>query len=180
MHENELTPAEREAFAALPRERSPGDLLEQWIVRRLRQRGTLGPARVPGIWLRPCWLTGAAAAAVLLIGGSFVLGQWMGSRQGTQVAIALRQEDGRRISAMVQATGSAYVGALEALADAVAREPESAQQGREAALAILRAASRRIASLAPDEPMARRILVALEGVTTSAPKSTPSTVFEWF
>ena len=45
MDDNELTPAERELFAALPREREPGRLLEERTVRALREQGLL---KAPG------------------------------------------------------------------------------------------------------------------------------------
>jgi hypothetical protein len=41
-NENELTAAERAAFDSLPRERVPGDLLEERVVGELRRRGLLG------------------------------------------------------------------------------------------------------------------------------------------
>jgi hypothetical protein len=41
-NENELTARERAAFDSLPRERLPGDLLEERVVGELRRRGMLG------------------------------------------------------------------------------------------------------------------------------------------
>ena len=63
MTEDELTPSEREAFAALPREAEPSDLLEERTVRALRAAGLLGQRRP---WRRPVFTWAAAAAACLL------------------------------------------------------------------------------------------------------------------
>ena len=73
MSENELTPEERDAFGALPREREPSRLLEERTVAALRERSLLrragaGPAsRI----LR----AGAAAAAVAVFMGGFAAGR---------------------------------------------------------------------------------------------------------
>jgi hypothetical protein len=74
MTEDELTPAEREALRALPREAQPGDLLEERTVRALREAGLLGRRR-PGRW-RPQFIYPAAAAAcVLFFVAGFAVGQ---------------------------------------------------------------------------------------------------------
>lgn len=66
MSENELTPEERAAFGALPREREPSRLLEERTVAALRERGHLRPgSRAPRI-LRA---TAAAAAVAVFLGG---------------------------------------------------------------------------------------------------------------
>jgi len=62
--EIELSDAERAALAALPRERTPSDLLEGRVMNELRSRGILSPAlrrnnRVATIALR-------SAAAILI------------------------------------------------------------------------------------------------------------------
>ncbi len=72
MHDDELTPAEREAFAALPRESLASDLLEERTVRALAARGLIHPRqriRAAVVW------TGAAAACLLFFVAGFSLGQ---------------------------------------------------------------------------------------------------------
>jgi len=69
MHDEELTPAEREALGALPREAEPGDLLEERAVRALVVRGWIrsaGRRRPPLAWV--------AAACVLFFAAGFALG----------------------------------------------------------------------------------------------------------
>jgi hypothetical protein len=58
MHEDDLTPAEREALRALPREANPSELLEERTVRALAARGMIRPSRA-----LPPWFAWAAAAA---------------------------------------------------------------------------------------------------------------------
>ena len=43
MHDDDLSPDERAAFEALPRERDPGRMLEERTVQALRARGLLAP-----------------------------------------------------------------------------------------------------------------------------------------
>jgi hypothetical protein len=70
--EIDLTEDERAAFAALPRERVPGDLLEERVVRQLRSAGMFSRSsveshprtRIASLVLR------AAAAVVLFAGGA--------------------------------------------------------------------------------------------------------------
>ena len=67
--EIELTDAERAALAALPRERTPSDLLEGRVMNELRSRGFLSPAmrrknRVASIALR------SAAAVLIFVAGA--------------------------------------------------------------------------------------------------------------
>ena len=64
--DTELTPEERAAFAALPRERAASRLMEERTVGELRRRGLLRRAR------RPRWM--AAAAALALFAGGFGAG----------------------------------------------------------------------------------------------------------
>lgn len=67
--EIELTDAERTALAALPRERTPSDLLEGRVMNELRSRGFLSPVfrrknRVATIALR------SAAAILIFVAGA--------------------------------------------------------------------------------------------------------------
>lgn len=79
MNDEDLTPDERSAFASLPRERRPSDLLEERTVGALRAAGLLGARRRRDP--RRAWPRAAAAAAVLaLMAGSFALGQRVGTR----------------------------------------------------------------------------------------------------
>jgi hypothetical protein len=74
MMDEELHPREREAFAALPREAQPGDLLEERTVRALAEQGLLQRRRA--FHARPAlaW-AGAAAACVIFFVAGFTFGQ---------------------------------------------------------------------------------------------------------
>lgn len=167
MNDRDLTPEEREALAALPRERRPGDLLEERTVRALRAAGVLQPAVGEARRRTGGRLAVAAAAALALMAGSFAAGQWTGSRQTAGAMLALQEQNGQRVAASVQQAGTAYVTALTALARlAQARDGEELNQGREVALSALHAAADQIVRLDPDDPLAARILQALDEAAT--------------
>jgi len=135
--EVELTPEEKMAFEKLPREASPSDLLEERIVRTLREDGILRTAAgasgtaadvariassrwrrgIAAGWGRP-WLVAAAsmAASLILFGSGVFLGQWMGARSAERLMLAVREQDNALLAQRVQETGSAYARALAALA----------------------------------------------------------------
>jgi hypothetical protein len=80
--EIELTEAERAAYAALPREHAPSDLLEGRVVGELRSRGILSPAsrrksRVATIALR-------SAAAVLLFAAGALTERFISDRNASE------------------------------------------------------------------------------------------------
>jgi hypothetical protein len=74
MTDDELTPGERETFAALPRDARPGDLLEERTVRALAELGLLQRRRA--LRARPtlAWAAAAAACVIFFVAG-FSLGQ---------------------------------------------------------------------------------------------------------
>ena len=168
--DDELTPEERAAFAALPREREPSRLLEERTVRALRERGLVHARTTqPGRRLRfpASWLAGAAAAAVALFMIGLQTGQSMGRRQATDELVRVVQANNTQQAALqVQQTGSAYVNALSrfaSLADSTSpAQSRQAQQGREVAVQMLRAAANELVRISPDDPLAAGILAALD------------------
>ena len=80
MHDDELTPEEREAFHALPRETRPADLLEERIVRALAAGGFVRSRRHFPAPL--AWASAAAACAVFFVAG-FATGQSRAPRVST-------------------------------------------------------------------------------------------------
>ena len=84
MHDDELTPAEAQAFAALPCEAQPGDLLEERTVNALASRGWLrSRRRVPA----PLAWAGAAAACLVFFVAGFSLGQDRSKSASTGVPV---------------------------------------------------------------------------------------------
>jgi hypothetical protein len=162
MDKNELTPAEREAIESLPRERMPSRILEERTVRALKEQGLirarpfLPSARLP-------WLAAGIAAAVALFVSGVLVGQGMGSRQTVNALATVYQRPADLAAARVQSTGSAHRQALAALVDATGSgNPGEVQRAREVALAAFWSAAAEIVRLAPDDPMALRILQELE------------------
>jgi hypothetical protein len=163
-----LTATEREALAALPRETDPGQLLEERTVRALREKGLLAASRASGLVVapparspahgRPWWRSAAAiAAGVVLFAGGMSIGQMLGSRQTAEAFQTVFEEGDVRLASQVQRAGSEYVAALEALADVDGSAADSGQ-ALEVALTALWAAANEIVRLAPDDPLAARIL----------------------
>jgi hypothetical protein len=160
--DDELTPEERERFAALPRERDPGRLLEERTVRALRDRGLVRPAQAPrrAVRFHPGWLTGAIAAGIALFLGGLTTGQYVATRS---VVAVVQQHDQRQAAQLVQQTGSAYVQALAHLSQASnTTAGVQGRQGREVAQAMLRAAADEVVRMSPNDPVATGILAAFD------------------
>lgn len=171
----------------LPPSIDPGDLLEERVVRALRDRGVLRPERHTGGGSRrraapaPAWLVAAAAAALALFLGGYAMGQHHGTAAAADLLTAVHDADARERAALVQRTGSLWVSALTSLADAAVASGDSAMvdPGREAALSGLRAAARELARLEPDDARVARVVEALAGGTDRTGASSDRTIF-WF
>jgi ABC-type transporter Mla subunit MlaD len=162
---NELTPAERRAFDALPRERPPRAELEDRVVAALQRRGLLPIPLAPSAGARRRlvpWLVGAVAASLALFVGGFAAGQFVGSRSGAAAALSGVQAsrgDVAEVAAHAERAGATYVAALTALsqlsdtADAATRAT-----ARRAAMTAFGAVASEVARLAPDDPLAAAVL----------------------
>jgi hypothetical protein len=163
MTHDELTPAEREAFEKLPRERVPSRILEERTVRALKERGLVRTGPAWGTSIRPWMAAAAIAASLALFAAGMLVGQWMGARQAVDAMAAVYPEGPQRAAARVQASGSEYAAALGQLVEASgSADSEQIAQAREVALAAFWAAAAEIVRLAPDDPLAARILQELE------------------
>jgi hypothetical protein len=128
---DELTPAERAAFAALPRETPVSDVAEERAVQALRARGLLGaPRRLVRLrWTRR--LLQVAAGLMLFLGGLLVgrrLGPPRSPEAESPVAVALQ----------IQRTGSSFVRAMSRVSDDSAMDPRASATAREVARNVLR------------------------------------------
>lgn len=159
MPENDLTPAERQAFAALEKLNEPSRFLEERTVRALQAQGLLRPRRR----FSPSWLVAAAAAGAVLYLGGLATGQWLANRQTREIVSDLQRDHTMEAAALVQRTGSAYTQAIASLASL--RSPAdslSVSQGREVALTALYSAANELVRLTPDDPVVVRILQVME------------------
>jgi hypothetical protein len=178
MHDrnDELTTYEKAEFAALPRERVPGRLLEERTVKSLRARGLLRHRT-----LRASWLIAAAAMVVAAFTGGFATGQWTTSRGVTESLLTAQQQTALQAAQMVQQTGSAYVTALAALAQLADSSGDHAvAQGREAAKAALYAAARELVGIVPDDPVAIQIRRLLAGTVPAEQGDMEARNVVWF
>ena len=167
--DEDLSVTEREAFEALPREATPGRLLEERVVSELRARGLLGATRVR----RPTWgwipITAAAAASLAMFASGVAVGQWMGARHTAQAMLAMQKQDASNAAAAVQRTGQAYLSALWALAQASASSDSGeVARARLAAQSVLHDAANEMVRLAPDDPVSTQILQGLERARVQA------------
>ena len=191
MHDDELTQDERTRMRGLPRELDPDDSLEERTVRALRAEGLLrrAPSKIVRFPLSPLWLGAAAAACFVIFAGGFFFGSWMESRHTTEVVTEMHHEDATRAAALVQQTGSAYVSAMAALAayteskqqanpQATPTTSPDLAQGREVAVNALHAAANQLVRIAPEDPLAVRILAGMNSAKHDTTGGTDRTV--WF
>jgi hypothetical protein len=146
--DDELTPAEAAAFAALPRETGhPDQLAEERALHRLRNAGLLRQHGARRMTRMSAIGIGVAAAAITFIGGTFF---------GRQ--LAAREVRSASPSMQVQQAGTAYVAALVRLSGASDTERSP---GLEAGTATLRAAATSLAQIDPSDSTAVRIRTSL-------------------
>lgn len=179
MPEDDLTPAEQQAFAALKKMNEPSRVLEERTVRSLQAQGLLRKQRR----FSPSWLVAAAAAGAVLYLGGLATGQWLANRQTRDIVSDLQRDHTMEAAALVQRTGSAYAQAIASLASL--RSPAdsvSVSQGREVALTALYSAANELVRLTPDDPVVVRILQVMEheGTTPDTTRSANTRRVIWF
>lgn len=163
MEHEELTPTEREMLDRLPRTREASRLLEERTVRALRDRGLLSDSVAPAAVHRTWKVLAGVAASVALFVSGLAVGQAMGARHTADALSRLYPDPAERAAALVQSTGSAHVTALGRLVEASeAADPQELRRAREVALSAFWAAAAEIVRLAPDDPVAARILTEIE------------------
>jgi hypothetical protein len=174
--DHEPDPIERDQLASLPRRREPGRLLEERTVRALRSRGLLRRARTQRAW----WVA-AAAAAIAFFTTGYALGQRSGSLALVGTVVESQQQAAMQTALQVQRTGSAWIAALNALAElAEDADPDAVRQGREAAKAALHAAAAEFTVLAPGDPVAARLVWLLSEPVSPASETAPAQAVIWF
>ena len=178
----ELSPAERAAFAALSREREPGRLLEERTVRALRQQGLVDPPARGGVRIPRHWLATGVAAGLALFAGGLSLGQWMGVRAAENAIAAERARSAEQATTMLRETGKAYVAALSAFARVADTTSDArSAQGREAAKQLLRAAASEVVRIDPNDPVATGILAGFDqGPRGAVPDTAAGRKVVWF
>ena len=180
---DELSTAERQAFAALPREHLPPPSLEERTVARLRAQGFLPfPITIARShrWGGP-WLVGAAAAGLALFASGVAVGQFLGTRTAVQLVSAGRTVSAAEVANHVERAGSNYVAALTLLAQLRdTSDVASRAKARQAALQVLGAAAEEIVQLAPDDPLAGAVLRGLDQRSRLQRPAPPSRSVMWF
>lgn len=112
--EIELTEEERAAFASLPRERAPGDLLEERVVRQLRTDGMFLSPRVesPRRSRIAFFALRAAAAVTLFIAGAMTE-RFLTSQSAENAASPTRARAAQQQTLPAQRTEPARLAQLE-------------------------------------------------------------------
>ncbi len=183
---DELTPAERRAYASLPREAAPRPELEERVVAMLRVHGHLptpisvargGRNRRPA----PAWLAGAVAAGLTLFVTGLAVGQYIGSRSVAVAFGAGSAASAAEVAAHVQRAGARYVAALAALSQL----PDSASPAvkdsvRAVAVRVLGQAAQEMALIAPDDPLAAAVLRGLNQRDREQSPTAPSRSVMWY
>ena len=161
-HDDELTQEERDALAALPRQRIPPADLEDRVVDTLHGQGLLVEKR--RVRSHRGWLaTAAAAGAVAFFASGMAVGQWMGGQSTVEVVTAVLEQDAVSRALAVQTAGSEYVRAVARLSDLMdGGDPGALDPGREAGRMALHAAALELARLSPEDPTIQLVLAVLE------------------
>lgn len=171
--DEDLTAAERQALEGLPREAMPSRMLEERVVSELRARGLLGGRVRYRPWAR-LQIGAAAAASLALFASGLAVGQWMGARHTANAMLALQRQDAASTAVAVQRTGSAYLSALGALAQAsTSSDPQEVARARAAAQQVLHDAANEMVRLAPDDPVSAQILMGLERARIESASTKP-------
>lgn len=182
---DELSPAERRAMGALPRERAPSPDLEERTVALLRAHGHLatpiGVSRGAGHWWRGPWLVGAVAAALAIFASGIVVGQLLGERNALLLVGASSRASEAQLAAHVERAGRLYVATLASLNQSKDTTDTPARlAAREAALAVLGSAAEEISHLAPDDPLAAAVLRGLNQRNRQQEPAAPSRSVVWY
>jgi hypothetical protein len=178
-----LTPAERRALDALPREVEPPQGLEDRTVAMLQSRGMLAvPLRPVGATPRrwhPVWLVGAAAASLALFASGLAVGEYLGARTAT-IAAAVGAGSMAQRAQNVERASNQYLEALASFSQwSDSADAGTRQRATQAALTSLSAAAREVARLAPDDPLAAAVLRGL-AERANAGRPAPSRTVVWY
>jgi hypothetical protein len=184
MDENDLTPEEEMAFQRLPREAEPSRILEERVVKSLREEGILGTSRDRAArtssaqgwaWFRPWMAAASVAASLVLFASGVFFGQRLGSMTTAEAFIQVREQDAAQLALSIQEAGSAYVSALAALGQlgvdgrrdelpgqSASLEGVDLRQGREVGWGALYGAANELARMSPEDTDILRVLQILE------------------
>lgn len=177
----DLSPAERRAFEALPRDRQPSPELEERTVALLRRRGHLAtPLSVSrGRW-PATWMAGAAAAAVALFASGVAVGQFVGARSAEGLVRASSSASAAELASYVEDAGAVYVAALASLARLPDTTGVARDSVRRVALTVLGEAAEEMAHLVPDDPLAAAVMRGLSERRRQQRPNTPSRSVVWY
>ncbi len=184
--EEELSPGERRAFAALPRELEPKASLEERTVAMLRQHGQLPiplqARRAGGSSPHRTWLiTGAVAAALAIFASGLAVGQYLGMTGAVNLAQITARSSATEAAAHVRRAGDLYVAALASLNNLRdTTDVQGREQARKFALAALGAAAEEVAHIAPDDPLAAAVLRGLNQRTRDQQPPASSRTVVWY
>jgi hypothetical protein len=184
--DEELSPAERRAFAALPRELEPKASLEERTVAMLRQHGQLPipletHRRTGAPAHRVWWITGAVAAALAIFASGLAVGQYLGMTGAVNLAQITAQSSATQAAAHVRRAGDLYVAALASLNNLRdTTDVRGREQARKFALAALGAAAEEVAHIAPDDPLAAAVLRGLNQRTRDQQPPASSRTVVWY
>lgn len=169
MNGDELTSSEKKALESLPKERMPSAFLEERVVRTLRKRGLLQHSGRRLIEVTGLRLAGVVAACLAFVLCGFTLGFWASAQRFVPTNMN-GMGNGIPAAISVQQAGTAYIVALESLAQASQTAPEDEiQQGREVALNTLYTAADQMVKIVPKDVLAKCIVHAIETTEGDVP-----------
>jgi hypothetical protein len=129
------------------------------------------------------WWAAGLAASIALFACGVVTGQWLGTRQTAAALVAQQQASLEGMTALLERTGGEYVSALARLAETDVSSGAPQEQARDVALQMLYAAANEVVRLAPNDPVAAKILQGFDHASvraTSSEGGAPRRQIIWF
>jgi hypothetical protein len=166
--EFELTAAEKKALEELRKDLMPGDSLEERVVGALYERSLLMKLHRHMTKFTIWRSLAAAAACLVLLATGFLVGQWSAFHRASGFDSSSRTDIDFSVAASVQQTGSAYLIALQRLANIPdAKDSDAVIQGQEVALTSLCTAAEKVSHLVPKDILSDQLLASLDSGTSS-------------
>ncbi len=184
---DELSPAEQQAFAALPRETEPTGELEERTVALLRAHGQLpipiGARRAQRpLWMqRRLWIGTGIAASLAMFASGMAVGQYAATRSMVTITQNTRDITAAQAADHIQQAGRLYIQSLASLNQLPdSANPQARDHARQVALSMLGLAAEEVAHIAPNDPLAAAVLRGLDQRGREQRPVPPSRTVVWF
>jgi hypothetical protein len=165
--EFELTAAEKRALEELRKDLIPGVSLEERVVGALYERRLLMKPRRHVIEFTIWRSLAAAVTCLVFLATGFLIGQWSALHRASGFDSGSQTDIDFSVAASVQQTGSAYLIALQRLANTPdAKNSDAVIQGQEVALTSLCTAADKVSQMVPKDMLFDQLMASLDRGTS--------------